>query len=155
MLEQTATVDEIKTNSNPFTSDFKYSDSLIPLHKETEYDENSFDEDAGETSYQDGSLLEVSDFYDSPEKLHLRSPNKRDQIKDKNNKNKYSSKLLDKRNSINDHHKYKKVQVQAEETGVPRVQVNAGYDNPEINCIGNDPCAGVLLFWKLTFYGSD
>lgn len=50
--------------------------------------------------------------------------------------------------------KYKKVQVQEEETGVPRVQVNAGYENPKIQCEGSEMCSGVLLKWVLTFYGS-
>jgi len=50
--------------------------------------------------------------------------------------------------------KYKKVQVQQEETGVPRVQVNAGYENPRIQCEGSEMCSGVLLKWVITFYGS-
>ena len=50
--------------------------------------------------------------------------------------------------------KYKKVQVQQEETGVPRVQVNAGYENPKIQCEGSEMCSGVLLKWVITFYGS-
>lgn len=47
----------------------------------------------------------------------------------------------------------KKVQVAAEETATQRVQVNAGYENPEIPCLGNG-CSGVLLKWVLTFYGT-
>lgn len=50
--------------------------------------------------------------------------------------------------------KYKKVQVQEEETGVPRVQVNAGYQNPKIQCEGSVLCSGVLLKWVVTFYGT-
>ena len=51
--------------------------------------------------------------------------------------------------------KYKKVQVQQEETGTPRVQVNAGYENPRIVCeSGVENCSGVLLKWVLTLYGS-
>ncbi|XP_066924353.1 PC3-like endoprotease variant B isoform X2 [Clytia hemisphaerica] len=50
--------------------------------------------------------------------------------------------------------KYKKVQVQEEETGVPRVQVSAGYQNPKIQCVGDELCSGVLLKWVITFYGS-
>ena len=48
----------------------------------------------------------------------------------------------------------KKVQVAAEETATQRVQVNAGYENPEIPCLGNG-CSGVLLKWVLTFYGTE
>lgn len=47
----------------------------------------------------------------------------------------------------------KKVQVAAEETATQRVQVNAGYENPEIPCLGNG-CSGVMLKWVLTFYGT-
>jgi len=50
--------------------------------------------------------------------------------------------------------KYKKVQVQQEETGIPRVQVNAGYESPKIQCEGSESCSGVLLKWVLTIYGS-
>ena len=48
-----------------------------------------------------------------------------------------------------------KVQVAAEETDTQRVQVNAGYENPEIlyMCLGSG-CLGVLLKWVLTFYGT-
>ena len=48
----------------------------------------------------------------------------------------------------------KKVQVAAEETATQRVQVNAGYENPEIPCLGNG-CSGVLLKWVVTFYGTE
>jgi len=47
----------------------------------------------------------------------------------------------------------KKVQVAAEETATQRVQVNAGYENPEIPCLGSG-CSGVMLKWVLTFYGT-
>lgn len=51
--------------------------------------------------------------------------------------------------------KYKKVQVQEEETGVQRVQVNAGYENPRIACeSGYNSCSGVVLKWVLTLYGT-
>ena len=50
---------------------------------------------------------------------------------------------------------YKKVQVQEEETGTQRVQVNAGYENPRIACeSGYNSCAGVILKWVLTLYGT-
>ena len=52
----------------------------------------------------------------------------------------------------------KKVQVMKgnkEETGVPRVQVNVGYESPVITCVDEQkPCSGVLLKWVLTFYGT-
>ena len=48
----------------------------------------------------------------------------------------------------------KKVQVAAEETATQRVQVNAGYENPEIPCLASG-CSGVLLKWVLTFYGTE
>lgn len=48
----------------------------------------------------------------------------------------------------------KKVQVASEETATQRVQVNAGYENPEIPCLGSG-CSGVLLKWVLTFYGTE
>lgn len=48
----------------------------------------------------------------------------------------------------------KKVQVAAEETATQRVQVNAGYENPEIPCLGSG-CSGVLLKWVVTFYGTE
>ena len=48
----------------------------------------------------------------------------------------------------------KKVQVAVEETATQRVQVNAGYENPEILCLGSG-CSGVLLKWVLTFYGTE
>lgn len=51
--------------------------------------------------------------------------------------------------------KYKKVQVQEQEMAVPRVQVNAGYENPKIQCEGAEMCSGVLLKWVLTLYGSN
>lgn len=47
----------------------------------------------------------------------------------------------------------KKVQVAKQETGTQRVQVNAGYENPEITCLAQG-CSGVLLKWVLTFYGT-
>ena len=51
--------------------------------------------------------------------------------------------------------KSKKVQVQQEETGTQRVQVNAGYENPRISCeSGYTTCSGVLINYKLTFYGT-
>ena len=50
-------------------------------------------------------------------------------------------------------HLFKKVQVQEEETGVPRVQVNAGYEKAPIECQGGEDCSGVLLNWKLTLFG--
>jgi len=51
--------------------------------------------------------------------------------------------------------KYKKVQVQEEETGTQRVQVNAGYENPRIACeSGYNSCSGVVLKWVLTLYGT-
>jgi len=50
---------------------------------------------------------------------------------------------------------FKKVQVQEEETGTQRVQVNAGYENPRIACeSGYNSCSGVLLKWVLTLYGT-
>ena len=48
----------------------------------------------------------------------------------------------------------KKVQVATEETGQQRVQVNAGYENPEIPCL-QQGCSGVLLKWVVTFFGTD
>jgi len=62
----------------------------------------------------------------------------------------------EKKTIVNRHHsdKYKKVQVQEEETGVPRVQVNAGYQSPKIQCEGSELCSGVLLKWVITFYGT-
>ena len=62
----------------------------------------------------------------------------------------------EKKTIVNRHHsdKYKKVQVQEEETGVPRVQVNAGYQSPKIQCEGSTLCSGVLLKWVITFYGT-
>lgn len=48
----------------------------------------------------------------------------------------------------------KKVQVATEVTGQQRVQVNAGYENPEIPCL-QQGCSGVLLKWVLTFFGTD
>lgn len=48
----------------------------------------------------------------------------------------------------------KKVQVAAEETATQRVQVNAGYENPEIPCLASG-CSGVLLKWVVTFYGTE
>lgn len=63
----------------------------------------------------------------------------------------------EKKTIVNRHHsdKYKKVQVQQEEeTGVPRVQVNAGYQSPKIQCEGSELCSGVLLKWVITFYGT-
>jgi len=51
--------------------------------------------------------------------------------------------------------KFKKVQVQEEETGTERVQVNAGYENPRIACeSGYSSCSGVVLKWVLTLYGT-
>lgn len=51
--------------------------------------------------------------------------------------------------------KFKKVQVQEEETGTERVQVNAGYENPRIACeSGYNSCSGVVLKWVLTLYGT-
>lgn len=51
--------------------------------------------------------------------------------------------------------KFKKVQVQEEETGTQRVQVNAGYENPRIACeSGYNSCSGVVLKWVLTLYGT-
>ena len=50
---------------------------------------------------------------------------------------------------------FKKVQVQEEETGTQRVQVNAGYENPRIACeSGYNSCSGVVLKWVLTLYGT-
>ena len=43
--------------------------------------------------------------------------------------------------------------MQEEETGVPRVQVNAGYEKAPIECQGGEDCSGVLLNWKLTLFG--
>ena len=50
-------------------------------------------------------------------------------------------------------HLFKKVQVQEEETGEPRVQINAGYEKAPIECQGGEDCSGVVLNWKLTLYG--
>lgn len=47
----------------------------------------------------------------------------------------------------------KKVQVAKQETGTQRVQVNAGYENPDIPCLAQG-CSGILLKWVLTFYGT-
>ena len=47
----------------------------------------------------------------------------------------------------------KKVQVAKEVAGTQRVQVNAGYENPEIPCL-QEGCSGVLLKWVLTLYGT-
>ena len=62
----------------------------------------------------------------------------------------------EKKTIVNRHQneKYKKVQVQEEETGVPRVQVNAGCQSPKIQCEGSELCSGVLLKWVITFYGT-
>jgi len=57
------------------------------------------------------------------------------------------------RGSKHSSHLFKKVQVQEEETGVPRVQVNAGYEKAPIECQGGEDCSGVLLNWKLTLFG--
>lgn len=52
-------------------------------------------------------------------------------------------------------HLFKKVQVQEEETGEPRVQINAGYEDPKIECQRGEDCSGVVLDWKITVYGGD
>lgn len=134
-------VDTEQIKADPFTSDYKYSEFLLPSRKDTS------DDGYKEISSEDPGSMFHERTYNSESTED--SQNKRQQIL----KNKQLNK--NKRNSISDQHKYKKVQVQAEETGVPRVQVNAGYDNPEIKCQGLETCAGVLLYWKLTFYGSD
>lgn len=62
-----------------------------------------------------------------------------------------------KKSVLEDNNSYpikKKVQVASEETATQRVQVNAGYENPEIPCLGSG-CSGVLLKWVLTFYGTE
>ncbi|KII65078.1 PC3-like endoprotease variant A [Thelohanellus kitauei] len=41
-----------------------------------------------------------------------------------------------------------------EQTGVQRVQVSSGYDNPKVECVGSDGCSGVLIKWSITFYGT-
>ena len=47
----------------------------------------------------------------------------------------------------------RKVQVAEEETATQRVQVNAGYENPEIVCLGST-CSGVFLRYGLILYGT-
>ena len=47
----------------------------------------------------------------------------------------------------------RKVQVAEEEQATQRVQVNAGYENPEIVCLGST-CSGVFLRYGLTIYGT-
>ena len=46
----------------------------------------------------------------------------------------------------------RKVQVE-EEKATQRVQVNAGYENPEIVCLGST-CSGVFLRYSLTVHGT-
>lgn len=48
----------------------------------------------------------------------------------------------------------RKVQVETAEKATQRVQVNAGYENPEIICLGNPTCSGVFLRYGLTLYGT-
>uniref|UniRef100_A0A6G3MIM9 PC3-like endoprotease variant A (Trinotate prediction) n=1 Tax=Henneguya salminicola TaxID=69463 RepID=A0A6G3MIM9_HENSL len=40
-------------------------------------------------------------------------------------------------------------------TGIQRVQVSAGYDNPKVDCVDGNSCSGVLLKWTITFYGTN
>ncbi|CAB4038405.1 PC3-like endoprotease variant A, partial [Paramuricea clavata] len=47
----------------------------------------------------------------------------------------------------------RKVQVATEEQPIQRVQVNAGYENPEIVCLGST-CSGVFLRYGLTLHGT-
>jgi hypothetical protein len=47
----------------------------------------------------------------------------------------------------------RKVQVAEEEKATQRVQVNAGYENPEIICLGST-CSGVFLRYGLIVYGT-
>ena len=56
--------------------------------------------------------------------------------------------------SLNKKAATKKVQVATEETATQRVQVNAGYENPEIPCLSTG-CSGVLLKWVINFYGTE
>lgn len=47
----------------------------------------------------------------------------------------------------------RKVQVAADEKATQRVQVNAGYENPEIVCSG-ESCSGIFLRYGLTLHGT-
>ena len=47
----------------------------------------------------------------------------------------------------------RKVQVAMEEKATQRVQVNAGYENPEIVCLDSG-CSGIVIRCELILYGT-
>lgn len=146
----------------------------IPLEEGSDEDDDNDDMEADERdsiSYPEGSgsggisreeLLDgdeyldddVADNNDDVEDTFVKKPTiKKKKFKVKNRKAptraKKSVVVENNSNTIK-----KKVQVAAEETAIQRVQVNAGYENPEIPCLGSG-CSGVLLKWVLTFYGTE
>lgn len=139
-----------------------YDRSFIP--REGPYDEDT-SEAYGTSNRQIFNEVAEEESYDSNSDIVDQSQNDRENERDKRNilddaRNEifeYYSKMNKKKGVISSQstNKYKKVQVQEEETGVPRVQVNAGYENPKIQCEGGEICSGVLLKWVLTLYGSN
>lgn len=85
----------------------------------------------------------------------LGKPQKQNRFIKKNMKNTNKEELSTKKNVVSKKKlvNSKKVQVAKQETATQRVQVNAGYDNPDIPCLSQG-CSGVLLKWVLTFYGT-
>ena len=160
----------LRDNLNPEGS----ASGGIPLEEDSDEDDDDDDMEADERdsiSYPEGSssggisreeLLDgdeyldddVADNNDDVEDTFVKKPViKKKQFRVKNKKApsraKKSVVVDNNSNTIK-----KKVQVAAEETATQRVQVNAGYENPEIPCLGSG-CSGVLLKWVLTFYGTE
>lgn len=132
-----------------------------PDHKDTVED----DDDLVDNLPKDESVKYNEDFdddgeYNGDEKDSLREKkstfeDQKQAIYDYYNKLRKKTSVIGASSNKKKQYNFKKVQVQEEETGTQRVQVNAGYENPRIACeSGYNSCSGVCLKWVLTCYGT-
>ena len=132
------------------TTEFVYDRSKIEDPASNKEDPTEDDIDSGSGDYEN---FEYEAFLRKPNsKIRKKKFNKRLAKFEKLGRKKKSSKKTFKR-SKGKKDATKKVQVAKEVAGTQRVQVNAGYENPEIPCL-EQGCSGVLLKWVLTLYGT-
>ena len=147
--------DQIYINDRPgevLLNDLPRSEYEIRLRRSSESGDSSGESESGSGNGSgSGGVSEDTDNLESEDSKNFSSESNKKDILEK--KDRINLANLDIFKSSNN---YRKVQVTEEETGTPRVQVNAGYENPRITCVsGSNDCNGVFLKWALTFYGTD
>ena len=158
------TEDSLSTSTEESIVDDLYNltESDVASTTEFVYDRSRI-EDPVSADYPDSDSSGSGDFENFENEAYLREPysklrkrklNKRlAEFEKLVKKNVVTKKTSKSRASTSKKDATKKVQVAKQVSGTQRVQVNAGYESPEIPCL-DQGCSGVLLKWVLTLYGT-